>query len=216
MPLAELGTRRGVDQDRALRDLGVRLEARREVHGVADAGVGRALAACRCSRRPCRRWRCRCRSGSAACRRRALDVEQLDHLDHLERRARRRCRSGSGERQRRAEDRHQPVADHLVDDAAVAADRVEHQRVVGVEQLDRLLGRLRLDQRREAADVGEHAPSRRRAGRRARSPIAAGPARPRGVAKRRTSSFCWSRRRFFSRLAPMRALSSTGLTGLCR
>ncbi len=34
-----------------------------------------------------------------------------------------------------------------------------------------------------------------------------------GVAKRRTSSFCWSRNRFFSRLAPMRALSSTTLTG---
>ncbi len=33
----------GVDQDRALRHLGVRLEARGEVHGVADAGVGRAL-----------------------------------------------------------------------------------------------------------------------------------------------------------------------------
>ena len=30
------------------------------------------------------------------------------------------------------------------------------------------------------------------------------------------SSRCWSRRRFFSRLAPMRALSSTGLTGLVR
>ena len=37
-----------------------------------------------------------------------------------------------------------------------------------------------------------------------------------GVAKRRTSSFSWSRRRFFSRLAPMRAFSSTGLTGLVR
>ena len=36
------------------------------------------------------------------------------------------------------------------------------------------------------------------------------------VAKRRTSSFCWSRRRFFSRLAPIRAFSSTALTGLAR
>ena len=38
----------------------------------------------------------------------------------------------------------------------MAADGVEHQRVVGVEQLDRLFGRLRLDQRGEAADVAEH------------------------------------------------------------
>ncbi len=36
------------------------------------------------------------------------------------------------------------------------------------------------------------------------------------VAKRRTSSFCWSRRRFFSRLELMRAFSSTGFTGLGR
>ena len=36
------------------------------------------------------------------------------------------------------------------------------------------------------------------------------------VAKRLTSSFCWSRRRFFSRLELMRALSSTGFTGLGR
>ena len=36
---------RAVDQDRAPRDLGVRLEPRREVDGVADAGVGRALLA---------------------------------------------------------------------------------------------------------------------------------------------------------------------------
>ena len=84
-----------------------------------------------------------------------FDVEQLDHLDHFERRAHGRRRR-VGQRQRRAEDRHQPVADHLVDHAAVAADGVEHQRVVGVEQLDRLFRRLRLRHRREAADVGEH------------------------------------------------------------
>ena len=40
-----------------------------------------------------------------------------------------------------------PSPDHQADDPAVAADRVEHQRVVRVEKLDRLLGRLRLDQR---------------------------------------------------------------------
>ena len=146
---------------------------------------------------------------------RALDVEQLDQLDHLERRAH-RAPAVVGERQRRAEDRHQAVADHLVDDAAVAADGVEHQRVVGVEQLDRLLRRLRLDQRGEAADVAEHAPMPR-----TRLPPSAKPDCCRScatseVAKRRTSSFCWSRRRFFSRLAPMRAFSSTGLTGLGR
>ena len=36
------------------------------------------------------------------------------------------------------------------------------------------------------------------------------------VANFRTSSRCWSRSRFFSRLAPMRALSNTGFTGLKR
>ena len=75
----------------------------------------------------------------------ALEIELLDQLDHFQRR-------GHGtagtivERQRRAEQRHQPVADHLVDHAAVAADGVEHQRVIGVEQLDRLFRRLALDQ----------------------------------------------------------------------
>ena len=108
----------------------------------------------------------------------ALQVEQLDQLDHFQRRAH-RAAGAVGQRQRRAEERHQPVADHLVDHAAVAADGVEHQRVVGVEQLDRLFRRLALDQRREAADVGEHHRCRARACRRARSPTAAGPAPPR-------------------------------------
>ncbi len=36
------------------------------------------------------------------------------------------------------------------------------------------------------------------------------------VANFRNSSRCWSRSRFFSRLDPMRALSSTGFTGLKR
>ena len=44
--------------------------------------------------------------------------KQLDQLDHLERRAT-ALGGGSAQRQRRAEDRHQAVADHLVDDAAV-------------------------------------------------------------------------------------------------
>src|SRR4030095_13160098 len=35
-----------------------------------------------------------------------------------------------------------------------------------------------------------------------------------GAAKRRIISFCWSRNRFFSRLAPVRALCNTGLAGL--
>src|SRR5690348_4338098 len=60
-----------------------------------------------------------------------------------------------GERQRRSEDRHQTVAGDLADDAAMTADRVEHERVVGVQQLDRLLRRLRLRERRELAYIGE-------------------------------------------------------------
>ena len=147
--------------------------------------------------------------------RRPLDVEELDHLDHLQRRAHRAPRSG---RAAAAARRRSPSARRrdLADDAAVPADRVEHQRVVGVEQLDRLLGRLRFDQRREAADVARTSPSRARACRRARNPESCRSCATSGVAKRRTSSFCWSRSRFFSRLAPMRAFSSTGLTGLVK
>jgi len=70
--------------------------------------------------------------------------------------ARTAASGASLQRQRRAEHGHQPVADHLVDHPALAADGVEHQRVVGVEQLDRLVGRLRGGQGGEAADVGEH------------------------------------------------------------
>ncbi len=50
-PSGSMATRSGsdlrvgaVDQDRAARDLGVRLQPRREVDGIADARVGRALA----------------------------------------------------------------------------------------------------------------------------------------------------------------------------
>ena len=41
-------------------------------------------------------------------------------------------------RERGAEDRHQAVADHLVDDPALTADGVEHERVVAVQELDGL------------------------------------------------------------------------------
>jgi hypothetical protein len=64
--------------------------------------------------------------------------------------------AGIGLGMRRAEDRHETVRGHQRHDAAVAADRIEHQRVVGVEELDRLLGRLRFREGSEAADIGEH------------------------------------------------------------
>ncbi len=56
-----------------------------------------------------------------------LAIEQIDQLDHLLRGAH-RALAMVGQRHRRAEDRHQAVTHHQRDDAAVAADRVEHQR----------------------------------------------------------------------------------------
>src|SRR5216683_1185621 len=58
-------------------------------------------------------------------------------------------RTGQG----RAEDRHQAVAEHLVDDAAVAPDRVEGERVVAVQQVDGVGRRERLGHPREPPDV---------------------------------------------------------------
>ena len=80
-------------------------------------------------------------------------VEPLDQLDHLQGGAHGALVvvwAGQG----RSEDRHQPVADDLVDDAPLAADGVEHERVVAVEQLDGIGWRLGLGDAREGADVG--------------------------------------------------------------
>ena len=68
-------------------------------------------------------------------------IEQIDQLDHFLCRAH-RALAMVRERHRRAEDGHQPVAHHQRDHAAMTADRVEHQRIVGIEQLDGFLGRL--------------------------------------------------------------------------
>ena len=138
--------RRAVDQDRLPGDLGVRLEPRRQVDRVADAGVGRALVRAGVARHHVARGDADADADLRLAGGAALDVEERDRLLHLQRRAH-RARAVVGQRQRRAEDRHQPVADHQADDAAVRADRVEHQRVLGVEELDRLLGRLRLRER---------------------------------------------------------------------
>ena len=87
-----------------------------------------------------------------ACTRSA--VKQGHHVDHLLRRT-----DGMPcavvERLWCAEYRHQPVAHHLVDDATVRGDRVEHQRVVVVQQVDRVLGLHLFGHRREPADVDE-------------------------------------------------------------
>ena len=176
--LAQAPARVAVDQDGALRELRVRLDAGGEVDGVADARVGRAIVRAGVAGHHFAGARCRCRCESAACptTSRSL-VEELDQLDHFQRRAH-RALLVVGKRQRRAEDRHQPVAHHQRDDSAVAADRVEHQRVVVVEEVDRLLGRLRLGERREVANVGKHHGGAHAPCRRARIRIAADPARP--------------------------------------
>ena len=84
-----------------------------------------------------------------------LPVEPVHQLQHLQGRPHRALpviRVGQG----RPEDRHQAVAEHLVDDPAVAADGVEHERVVAVQELDRVGRRQGLGDARERADVGEH------------------------------------------------------------
>ena len=93
--LAEPGARRAVDQDR---------RAARPWCAPRAARRGSPCRRCRCrsrarwcrrSRRPSRRTRCRCRSrigGLPAASR--STVEQLDQLDHLQRRAHRALRSG--------------------------------------------------------------------------------------------------------------------------
>ena len=48
------------------------------------------------------------------------------------------------------------------------------------------------------------------------TPVVSSSSATSAVANFRNSSRCWSRRRFFSRLAPTRARSSTGFTGLNR
>ena len=73
----------------------------------------------------------------------AVDVEQLDQSRSSRAPRARRCRTWSGSGSGAPKTAISPSPDHQGHDAAMAADRVEHQRVVGVEQLDRLLGRLR-------------------------------------------------------------------------
>jgi len=57
--------------------------------------------------------------------------------------------------QRRAEERHDPVAHHLVHRALVAVDGLHHQREDGIENLARLLGIAVGEQLHRALQVGE-------------------------------------------------------------
>ena len=57
--------------------------------------------------------------------------------------------------QRGAEERHDPVAHHLVDGALVAMDGLHHALEDGVEELPRLLGVAVGQQLHRALEVGE-------------------------------------------------------------
>ena len=57
--------------------------------------------------------------------------------------------------ERRAEERHDPVAHHLVDGALVAVDGLHHVLEDGVEELARLLGIAVGEQLHRALEVGE-------------------------------------------------------------
>mmetsp|Transcript_21119 Transcript_21119/g.81985 ORF Transcript_21119/g.81985 Transcript_21119/m.81985 type:complete len:520 (-) Transcript_21119:321-1880(-) len=153
--IAELLARGGVEQHCVAGQLGVRLQPRGDVHGVADAGVGRAAAGAGVAGHHIAAGHADADAHLGLAQSALLLAELRHHLDHL---GRRQQRAAPRRLQRlgRAEHGHQPVADHLVDHAAMLVDGREHQRVVGVEQLDDVLRRLRLDQAGEAADVAEH------------------------------------------------------------
>ena len=57
--------------------------------------------------------------------------------------------------ERRAEQRHDPVAHHLVDGALVAVDGLHHALEHGIEELARLLGIAVGEQLHRALEVGE-------------------------------------------------------------
>ena len=57
--------------------------------------------------------------------------------------------------ERRAEERHDPVAHHLVDGALVAVDGLHHPLEDGIEELARLLGIAVGEQLHRALEVGE-------------------------------------------------------------
>jgi hypothetical protein len=58
-------------------------------------------------------------------------------------------------RHRRAEERHDPVAHHLVDGALVAMDRFHHQLEDGIGEVARFLGIAVSEQLHRALEVGE-------------------------------------------------------------
>jgi NAD(P)-dependent dehydrogenase (short-subunit alcohol dehydrogenase family) len=144
-----------VDEDRPPEHLRVRFQVGGEVDDVTDARVCHAPLGAGEARDQ--------RAGGDADADPDLDAapagllaaELVHELEHVERRGH-RAEPVVRPRQGRAEDRHQPVAQHLIHDAAVGADGVEHERVVAVQQLDRLLRRETLGDPGERPDVGEH------------------------------------------------------------
>ena len=117
----------------------MRLETCRHVHRVADARVGRAVLRPRIARNHTTGRDPDADLDLLLATRRLLLVEQPDQLDHLARREHGRL-PVVFPWHRGAENRHQAVADHLVDDPALVCDRVHHQQVLVVEELDRLGG----------------------------------------------------------------------------
>lgn len=83
-----------------------------------------------------------------------LDADPAQRVAHVDRRA----AGAEGvlfHRHRRAEHRHDAVADHAVDGAAIPMDRIDHGVHGGLEQFARALRVLVEDQPGRAADVGE-------------------------------------------------------------
>ena len=123
----------------------------------------------------------------------ALDVEQLHHLDHVQRRQHRAARA-VGQRQRRAEQRHQPVAHHLVDHAAAPGDGVAAYQAFSSSMVSsgdccstiEVKPRMLLTLPRPTSPVATQ-----------RRPTAADPAPPRWRQANFTSAFCWAQALLF-------------------
>ncbi len=130
------------------------LHARREVRGLADRGVVHVQVAADRAHHDLAGVEAHPDLHAARRGRRTFGRDPPDAIVHAERRV------GGAHRvvlvgKRRAEDGHDAVAEHLVDRALVAMDRLHHRLDHGVEELARLLG-IAVGQELEGAlHVGE-------------------------------------------------------------
>ena len=144
-----------IDQNRSLNCLGVIFNPLGEIDGIADTSIRRALLRASISR------------DHPACgdpdpnldlcfvEDCLLLIEPIEQADHFE------CGAHGIltvflARNRCTKDRHESIANHLIDGAMVTGDGSEHQREEIVEQVDDLRGVFFFRVASEGANVGEH------------------------------------------------------------